>query len=107
MSDVTVSDHIAAMYEERGTATSARLRWAKYEKDLTAKLHEALGYDGEEKPETKTAVNAAGVPLFVVDVTTRKDIDRERLARLYPAAYADCETTIYVKTIRAVKAADS
>lgn len=103
MSEVKVSDYVAALYEERRAASEARLKWAKHEEDLTRKIHEALGYDGEAKPEPRVAVDAAGSPLFKVDVTPRKDVDRKRLASHYPAAYADCETTIYVKTIRPVK----
>jgi hypothetical protein len=105
MSEVTVSDHTARLYEELRDASAARLKWETYEKDLKKKILDALGYDGEDKPETKAAVDAAGAAVFKVDVTPRKDIDRGRLARMYPAAFADCERTVYVKTIREVKPA--
>lgn len=103
MSEVTVSDHTARLFEERAAATAARIKWEKYEKDLTAKIHEALGYGDEEKSESRVAVDAAGVPLFKVDVTPRKSLDKKRLASHYPAALADCEVTTYVKTIKPVK----
>ncbi|MGW6789983.1 hypothetical protein [Streptomyces chartreusis] len=104
MSEVRVTDHTARLYEELRAASAARLKWETYEKDLKSKILESLGYGGEGKPETKAAFDAHGAPLFKVDVSPRKEIDRKRLARQYPAAYADCETTVYVKTIRPVKA---
>jgi hypothetical protein len=103
MSEVTVSDHTTQLFEELRAASAARLKWETYEKDLKAKILDALGYSGEEKPEARAALDAAGSPVFKVDVTPRKDIDRGRLARLYPAAFADCERTVYVKSIKPVK----
>lgn len=105
MSAVKVTDDIAKLYEEVRAASAARRKWETYEKKVKADLLTALGYDpDDDKPVTKLATDAAGAPLFKVDVTYRKDFDRDRLKTLYPAAFADCETTTAVKTIRPVKA---
>lgn len=98
-------DGIAKLYEEVRAAGAARLKWEKYEKKVKADLLEALGYDpDDDKPQSASVADAAGAPLFEVDVTYRKGFDKKRLSTHYPAAFADCETTTAVKTIRSVKA---
>lgn len=105
MSNVEVSDDIAKLYEEVRAAGAARLKWETYEKKVKADLLSALGYSADdEKPEAKTATDAAGAPLFKVDVTYRKGFDKKRFETHYPAAFADCETTTAIKTIRPAKA---
>lgn len=104
MSDpVKVGDDIAKLYEEVRAAGAARLKWETYEKKVKADLLKALGYDpDDDKPESLSAVDAAGAPLFKVDVAYRDGFDKKRLRSHYPAAYADCETKTPVKTIRPV-----
>ncbi|MFJ4828471.1 hypothetical protein ACIP79_00800 [Streptomyces sp. NPDC088747] len=101
MSKVEVGDDIAKLYEEVKAASAARLKWETYEKKMKADLLKALGYDpDDDKPKSASVVDAAGAPLFEVDVTFRKGFDKSRLATHYPAAFADCETKTPVKTIR-------
>lgn len=104
MSTVEVGDDIAKLYEEVKAAGAARLKWETYEKKVKGDLLKALGYDpDDDKPESLSAVDAAGAPLFEVDVTYRKGFNKKRLATHYPAAFADCELLTPVKTIRPVK----
>lgn len=101
---VKISDDVAKLYEEVRAAGVARLKWERYEKKVKADLLAALGYDpDDDKPESLSAVDAAGAPLFEVEVTYRKGFSKTRLATHYPAAYADCETKTPVKTIKPVK----
>lgn len=101
---VKVSGDIAKLYVEVKAASAARLKWEAYEKKVKADLLAALGYDpDDDKPASLSAVDAAGAPLFKVDVTYRDGFDKKRLATHYPAAFADCETKTPVKTIRPVK----
>ncbi|MCX4912878.1 hypothetical protein [Streptomyces sp. NBC_00687] len=96
-----VDDDIAKLYEEVRAASAARLKWETYEKKVKADLLERLGYDpDDDKPEPTVATDAAGAPLFKVDVTYRDGFDKKRLRTHYPAAFADCETKTPVKTIR-------
>lgn len=105
MSTVEVGDDVAKLYEEVRAASAARRKWETYEKKVKADLLNLLGYDpDDDKPETKLATDAAGAPLFKVDVTYRDGFDKGRLKTLYPAAFADCETKTPVKTIRPVTA---
>lgn len=101
---VAVGQDVAALYRERTEAAAAVAAWTKRHKELTAELYDALGYDAEDtRPPSLSAVDAAGVPLFTVAVTYRRDIDKEYLKTRHPAAWAEAERDIPVKSVKPAK----
>jgi hypothetical protein len=96
------SELLAELYETREKARASRLEWERYEKATAARIMSLLGYSNGKTvgvPVGRTVV-FNGKPVFSVEVSTRIDIDRDYLKENYPAIWAECEKTIYVKTIR-------
>jgi hypothetical protein len=98
---VPVTREIVDLFEEYDTARSAVSRWQAHERALKQQILEALGYaEGDQRPAPVTATTPTGRPLFEVRVSYRKGLDLRHLQDRHPEAYAACEKTSPVRTIK-------
>lgn len=103
MEDREVDGYVVALFTEYISARESTSKWKKHEEKLRSELLEKLGYEPDDpKPPAIRGVSPTGIPLFEVNVSTRKGLDKEYLRKAYPAVYAEAEKTTPVKTIKAL-----
>lgn len=88
--------YLKELKAQRDEASKARLAWEKEEKRLTAAIFMTMGYstDSKVKPEPKTVPN-----VLSVTVTPKVALDQKFFKETYPAIFAECQRTTYVKKI--------
>jgi hypothetical protein len=98
---VTVASNMVTMYADLMKAKAVISEWSKHVKDIKKRLLLAAGHDPDDKaPPSVRAVDGDGRPVFDIEVTRKRGLDVDRLKKMYPAAYADCEKDSVVKTLK-------